>query len=83
MCRLLQQETSLARKAAEASGALPGIQTSLEQNQAQATACTQKAEGLRQRRQRLQVRRILSRTLALVSCNAVISRDWCSKRSLA
>ena len=54
-CRLQKREHELQQKAARASAALPGIQASLAEAHAQTAAIAQKAEGLRQRRQRLQV----------------------------
>ena len=70
-CRLIQQETTLARKAAQASAALPGIQASLEQTRAQGTAWTQKAASLRPQRQRLQVQGVLCFRAAGVPCDLV------------
>ena len=72
-CRLIQEEAGLAEKAEQASAALPGIQASLERSRAQTMAGTQKAEALRQRRQRLQVRKVSSNILAHVSSYIVIS----------
>ena len=55
LCRLTEQAAESARKAAQASAALPSIRASLQQAQNQAAVCTQKAEGLRQQKQRMQV----------------------------
>ena len=54
-CRLQKREHELQEKAARASAALPGIEASLAKARARTAAIAQKVEGLRQRRQRLQV----------------------------
>ena len=67
-CRLAQQEMDSAGKAAQASAALPSTRASLERNRSAAAACAQKAEELRQQRQRLQVQSVHSHTQAHMSC---------------
>lgn len=66
LCRLTKQAAESAEKAAQASAALPSIRASLQQARSQAAVCTQKAEGLRLQKQRMQVTMSHSRTIQVL-----------------